>query len=106
MYTKDTGKLLVNYNYFVMNKNNKNNELALELIKYLASAEGQKKYLSIFSYYLPSLLSLRDERLDEPLKDGYSLKYKHFYNQNLDLVSFDKGIRTSYDKEVSLLLDK
>lgn len=106
MYNKDSGKLLVNYNYFVMNKNNKNNDLAVALMWYFASSEGQRKYLDVFPYYLPSMLSLVEKRLEENLKDGYSVKYKNFYNSHLDLTTFNKGIRTSYDKEVALILDK
>ena len=90
----------------VMNKNNKNNDLAIELMKYFASSEWQRKYLDIFPYYMPSMLTLVEKRLEENLKDGYSLKYKNFYNQNLELTTFNKGIRTLYDKEVSLILDK
>lgn len=105
-YTKDSGKILVNYNYMVINKNNKDNELALEMMRYFASSEGQRKYLDIFPYYMPSMLTLVEKRLDENLKDGYSVKYKNFYNQNLELTTFPKGIRTLYDKEVSLILDK
>ena len=52
------------------------------------------------------MLTLVEKRLEENLKDGYSLKYKNFYNQNLELTTFNKGIRTLYDKEVSLILDK
>lgn len=104
-YNQDKWKLLVNYNYLVINKNTKNNELALDMMWYFASQEWQKKYLEKFSYYMPSMLSLLNDRLEENLKEWYTLKYKNFYNPNLELTTFNKWIKTVYDKEVSQILD-
>ncbi|MDD5770012.1 MAG: extracellular solute-binding protein [Candidatus Gracilibacteria bacterium] len=101
-----SGKLLVNYNYFVINKNTKNSVIALDLMKYFSTQEGQKKYLEKFSYYLPSMLSLINNRLEETLKNGYTLKYKNFYNPNIELTSFNKGIENVYNKEITSILDK
>lgn len=105
-YIKDKWKLLINYNYLVVNKNTKDLDLSLALMGYFSSSEGQKKYLENFPYYMPSMLSLVDKRLEENVKDGYNIKYKNFYNPNLELTTFHKWIRTIYDKEVSLILDK
>jgi hypothetical protein len=104
-YKEDEWKILVNYNYLVINKNTQFQELALDIMKYFASAEWQKKYLEKFAYYMPSMLSLINDRLEENLKDWYNLKYKNFYNPKLELTSFNKWIRTIYDKEVPLILD-
>jgi len=54
---------------------------------------------------MPSQLSLVNDRLEENIKDGYNLKYKDFYNSNLELTTFNKGTKTIYDSEVSSLLD-
>jgi hypothetical protein len=59
----------VNYNYFVINKNTLNLDLSLALISYFSSKEGQQKYLDIFPYYMPSMLSLLEKRLEENIKD-------------------------------------
>lgn len=104
-YSKDKWKLLVNYNYLVVNKNTKNTPLALDLMRYLGSSEGQKKYLETFAYYMPTMLSLLEKRLEENVKEWYSIKYKDFYNKDLELTTFNKWMRTIYDKEVSLILD-
>lgn len=104
-YIENKWKLLVNYNYLVINKNTKFLELSLDLMKYFASVDWQKKYLEEFAYYMPSMLSLMNERLEENLKDWYTLKYKNFYNKDLELTSFNKWIRAIYDREVLSILD-
>ncbi len=105
MYKENEWKLLINYNYFVMNKNTSNPDLAKSLMQYFSSEDWQKNYLKMFRYYMPAMLSLVDERLDENIKDWYNIKYKDFYNKNLDLTTFNKKNRTIYDKQIPLILD-
>lgn len=104
-YKENNGKLLVNYNYFVINKNTSNQELAWSILQYLSTPEAQSLYLKSFEYYMPAMLSLVADRLEENIKSWYNIKYKNFYNPDLELTSFDKKLRTVYDKEISLILD-
>lgn len=106
MYNENSWKLLINYNYFVINKNTLKVDVANELLTYLSSGVWQKKYLETFPYYMPAALSLLKDRLEENLKDGYNIKYKNFYNKSLELTTFNKNIRTIYDKEIALIIDK
>jgi len=55
---------------------------------------------------MPAMLSLIKDRLEENLKDGYNIKYKNFYNKSLELTTFNKSVRTIYDKEIALIIDK
>lgn len=105
MNNQNAWNLLINYNYFVINKDTSSYQTAQDLMVYFSSKEGQKKYLELFHYYMPSQLWLVNDRLEENIKDGYNLKYKDFYNSNLELTTFNKGIKTIYDSEVSSLLD-
>lgn len=105
MNSENWWNLLINYNYFVINKNTSSYQTAQDLMTYFTSKEGQKKYLELFNYYMPSQLSLVNERLEQNIKDGYNLKYKDFYNSNFELTTFNKGTKTIYDSEVSSLLD-
>lgn len=105
MNNENSWKLFINYNYFVINKNTSSYQTAQDLMVYFSSKEWQKKYLELFDYYMPSQLSLVNDRLEENIKDGYNLKYKDFYNSNLELTTFNKGTKTIYDSEVSSLLD-
>lgn len=105
MFSEGSGSVVVDYNYFVINKNNKNMPLALDVMRYFASPEGQKKYLETVPYRLPSRLSLLPARLEEPLKDGYSMKYKDFYNADFEYVSFWKWNVSMFENEVKKTLD-
>lgn len=104
-YQENNGNILIDYNYFVINKNTTNYSLAQDLMLYLNSSEWQKKYLEIFDYYMASQMDLVANRLEENIKSGYNIKYKDFYNQNFELTTFQKGIKTIYDSEIIKILD-
>ncbi len=104
-FTKDTWNILVDYNYFVVNKNTKNLWSALKLISYFGSDVGQKAYLKSFNYYLPSRVDLLSARLEETLKPWYAIKYKDFYNTSLNYTSFNKGNKDYFDAEIWNILD-
>ena len=91
---------LVNYNYFVLNKNSKNRDLAYEFLVYLFSEEGQKSYLEKFKYYLPARISVYSELKDNKIHDDFHIKLKNFYNNEALYYSFDKSIKDIYDKEI------
>lgn len=98
-------KLLINYNYLVINNKTKNLKLWFDLMKYFWSKDGQKKYLDTFPFYMPSMLSLVEDRLEKHILDWYSIKYKDFFNRNMELTSFNKALRVIYDKEILKILD-
>lgn len=105
MYNENSWVLLAKYNYFVQNKNSKNPVLWNDILKYFSSTEWQKKYLELFPYYLPSLLSLVSERLEQNINSNYVIKYKDFYNSSFELTSFNKLNKVTYDKEIVNILD-
>lgn len=104
-YQENNGNIFIDYNYFVINKNTPNYTLAQDLMVYFDTSEGQKKYLEIFNYYMPSQMSLVANRLEENIKSGYNIKYKDFYNQNFELTTFQKGVKTIYDSDIIKILD-
>lgn len=104
-YTDKVWKVMVNYNYFVINKNTKDMPLSVELLKYFATSQWQKAYLDRFSFYLPSNLTLTKSRLDQNVMTWYYVKYKDFYNPNLELTTFNKWYKTFFDSEVPNILD-
>jgi len=97
--------ILINYNYFVMNKNSNYTELWKELIKYFSSESWEKEFLKQFPYYLPAHLSLLSRKLDEKIHPGFWVKLWNFYNDNAQLVSFDKKNKVLYDEEIINVLD-
>lgn len=101
----DGSKTLANYNYFVLNKDAKNQDLAQQFLWYLWSDNGASNYLENFPYYLPALLSLESDRWDEKISDDFNIILNNFYNPESQLTSFDKGISEIYDREIIKILD-
>jgi hypothetical protein len=98
-------KTLVNYNYFVINKDTKNVNLAKAFMSYLASDIWEENFLNNFSYYLPALLSLESDMLDSKISDKYNIVLSDFYNSDYELSSFDKWIKSIYDNNIIPILD-
>lgn len=104
-YIPGQGKALVNYNYFVVNKNSSNQEVAFDLLSYMTSKKGISNYLDKFSYYLPAYIPLEWEYLDKNILEDYNVKTENFYNDDLVLSSFDKWVKSIYDRDVVNILD-
>lgn len=99
------GKTLVNYNYFVINKDTKNLDLANAFLLYLSSDIWAQNYLENFPYYLPALLSLESDKLEEKISDKFNIVLWDFYNDDYELSSFDKWVKELYDKNIITILD-
>jgi len=98
-------KTLVNYNYFVINKDTKNIALAKDFMLYLSSDIWEENYLKNFHYYLPALLSLESDELDKKITEDYNIILWDFFNPDYELSSFDKWIKNSYDRNIISILD-
>lgn len=98
-------KTLVNYNYFVINKNSNNLELSNLFLSYLSTDLWQQDYLDNYKYYLPAILSLESEKLEEKVDEDYFIVLWDFFSDKLLYTSFDKWIKTLYDKEIIKVLD-
>lgn len=98
-------KTLVNYNYFVINKDTSEYVLANDFLWYLSTDIWANDYLNNFSYYLPALLSLESEKLDKKINEEYNVVLNDFFNSNYELSSFDKWIKSLYDKDIISILD-
>lgn len=103
--SENSGKILIDYNYFVINKNTSQYAIAQNIMEYFYSPEWLWEYLKFFPEYLPSRLSLLEARLEENISPNFNIKHKDFYNPNLELVSFSKATKTLFDKEIASLLD-
>jgi len=98
-------KTLLNYNYFVVNKNTTKQSIANDLFKYMSSDSGAWKYLDQFTYYLPSLLSLESDKFDSKVNSNYNIVLKDFLDIESELSSFDKWLKSVYDSEIIKILD-
>ena len=99
------GSTLVNYDYLVKNKDSIYKELTDTLIQYFSSDNWAEEYLSEYSYYLPALLSLESDKLEDKVLDDYNITLGDFYNPDHLLQSFDVGIKNIFDREIVKILD-
>jgi len=104
-YYSGEWKTLINYNYFVINKDTNNLALAQDYMNYLSSDNWASSYLTYYPYYLPALLSLESDKLDSKVDPDYNITLNDFFNEDYELSSFDKGIKNLYDKDIVPLLD-
>ena len=104
-YFSWNGKTLINYYYFVINKDSSKQEIANDFLAYLSSDNWADSYLSNHTYLLPALLSLESDKLEEKIDDDYNIVLWDFYNEEHQLSSFDKWIKSLYDREILPILD-
>ncbi len=104
-YLSGQWNTLVNYNYFVINKNTNDLDFANTFLSYLATDNWAKSYLSNYTYYLPALLSLKSDKLESKVDEDYKVYLWDFYNNDYVLSSFDKWMKTLYDQGIISILD-
>ncbi len=99
-------KTLVKYSYFVVNKNTKDETLAFDFLTYLSSEEWSKLFLNKFTYLLPAIVTLEQDKLGEKIHPSYNLTLSDFYKGGDDslLSSFDKWIEILYDEELNKIV--
>lgn len=98
---------LINYNYFVINKDSSNMRLANAFMSYISSQEWIKSYLNSFPYYLPANTIFKEDNDSRQIHSNFSnISIWDFYNDSLTYTSFDKWIKTVYDKEIREILNK
>lgn len=104
-HTRNKLNALINYNYFVINKDTPYAGMATDFIYYISTVEWQQAYLDTFDYYMPSRLSLVDARLDQKINSSYDIKYTDFYNSSFELVDMNKQDKNIYDSWLKNILD-
>lgn len=103
-YSLTDGKTLVNYNYFVINKNTLNFPFAEKFLTYLASESWAKKYLMVYPYYLPAQINLEAEFFSLRIHPEFNLVLKDFYSDTM-FGTFNKSVWYLYDNEMTKILD-
>jgi len=97
-------RTLINYDYYVINKDSQDTWFAIDLLTYMMTDEGASQYLDIFTHYLPAKISLEDDRFEKKINENYNVVYKDFYDRDSLLVSFNTGIKQIYDKDILPIL--
>ncbi len=104
-YFSGEGNYLINYNYFVINKDTNNINLAQDFLSYISNDSWASVFLNNFKYYLPSLLSLDAEFLPKKIHSDFNVVLEDFYADEYMLSSFDKWIKNIYDSKIISILD-
>lgn len=98
-------KLLVNYNYFALNKNSDKLDLWNTFLAYLNTKEGALEYIKAYPYYLPALVSLEDDLWTIRIDSDFDVTLRDFKTNTYELSSFDKWIKNLYDRWLENILD-
>ena len=98
---------LANYNYFVVNNDSAQKDVAFTLLKYLSTDDWSSAYLDKYRYYLPARLNLEADMADQKISNYFdSVVIADFYtSDNTPLSSFNKGNKILFDREVLPVLD-
>ena len=80
-------------------------ELSDSLFQYLTSDSWADEYLKNYPYYLPALLSLESDKLEDKIIDKYNIRLGDFYNPDHLLQSFHVGVKNMFDREIIKILD-
>lgn len=105
--SNDPGKgiNLADYNYFALSKTSNNTEAGYAFLAYLSSREAEGKYLEKFPTYLPAQRIFEEQRINESVSREYErVKYRSFMNPEIELQSFDKGLKNEFEAYFSSVL--
>jgi len=95
---KDKMVNLANYSFFALSKFSKNPDAAQSFLAYLATPAAEEKYLKNFPYYLPAQTAFQETRLSQAINPEFErAQYQSFLRDGVTLMSFDKGLKTSFD---------
>lgn len=98
-------KALVNYNYFVINKDTNKLDVANLFMQYLFSNDWIKTFLEAYPYYLPGVSEFDKWNEDQKIHKNYNIRIADFYNDSLEYTTFDKWLKTDYDEKLKAMLD-
>lgn len=102
--TSADDKILVNYNYFVINNDSTRKPQANSFLGYLADSEWAEEYYEHFTDKIPSHALLTDN-LDQKFDLDFNISYKDLLRDKVELVSYDKWFINKYDSFVENALD-
>ena len=98
-------KALVNYNYFVINKDTNKLDVANLFMQYLFSNDWIKTFLEAYPYYLPAVSEFDKWNEEQKIHKNYNIRIADFYNDSLEYTTFDKWLKTDYDEKLKAMLD-
>ncbi len=106
--SSNNSNTLVNYNYYVVNYNSKNPNLAKTILIDFLNPKIVWEYFSNKqnNYSFPALLSLKDQVSEKIVNNAFDIYLKDFENKRYVLKSFDKKLKFFFDDKIKNILDK
>ncbi len=98
-------KLLLNYDYFVINNETDSLSWASNFLAYLTTDAWAEAYYDTFTQKLPSH-SLLQNRLDQKFDTEFNITYKNILKDQIELVSYNKGLKNLFDTDIAQILDQ
>lgn len=90
-------KTAIKYNYFSINKDSSQIEVAESLLAYISSPEWQQAYIETFPYYLSPELAISGDLQEKKILPEYNIVYKNFFDESSELVSYDMWNIDNFD---------
>ena len=97
-------KLLLNYDYFVINEETEAYDGASSFLAYLTTDAWAIAYYDVFTWKLPSH-GLLENNLDQKFDNDFNITYKDILRDQIELVSYNKWIKTLFDSQIPQILD-
>lgn len=104
-YAGKEKKTAIRYNYFAINKQTSYPNMTTNLLAYMASSQGQQKFIDTFPYYLPAETSVEKNVAEKKILPQYNIVYSNFIDPRETLVSFNEGDALFYENEMQRILD-
>ncbi len=97
-------KLIVNYNFFVINEESDEYDAASRFLAYLSSQQWAETYYDNFTQRLPAH-SLITQKLNQKFDPDFNISYKDVLKDQIEFVSFDKWIVREFDEKIPSILN-
>ena len=104
-YAGKEQNIAIDYNYFSINKDTIELDMALNFLSFMASSAGQQAYVDTFPYYLSPEISVETNMLEKKILPAYNIVYKNFLHDEANLVSYNVGNKSIFDTELKHILD-
>lgn len=104
-YAGKEQNIAIDYNYFSINKDTIELDMALNFLNFMASSAGQQAYVDTFPYYLSPEISVETNMLEKKILPAYNIVYKNFLHDEANLVSYNVGNKSIFDTELKHILD-
>ncbi len=101
-YASQDNVSLVNYNYFVLNKDTQNIEFLNDLLAYMVSDDGIEAYMEQFPYAIPASLKAQEDVLERKIDPDFNIVYKDFIRPGAEASSYDTGNLFLFERAIDM----